>query len=216
MTLFRLLLFCLCLESLIINAQIVVFKDSDYLFHFMEEKSFKDDSFGEVFWHRYQFKKKLPDGIYYYVDKYEKDSLKILKDIDNQFLIKALYFDSIRNGDYVEYALLNQSFFKKRKRVIVTESYFKDGELHGHFASKNLLGYTEYEGCYRYGKKHGFFFENNAYGVILQVKLYIDDQLICISSNHKECAFACFEEIEEDSLLNNHKIFRHGLNGFKD
>lgn len=208
----QIVLFFTYLQVVNVGAQTIVFKDSEDLMEFMSAVPWDDNSFEEAYFYYYQFKEKLPDGIYYYVDMHVKDSVKALKNIENVYAIKAVYKDSIRNGKYLEYVMSSYKLgiFTKRKRALFVKSFFKDGKLHGLFKYQNVLGQVEYEGNYKHGMKHGFFYEYDPEGRLIKVQVYEEGELKYVSGYRDPTIFAPIcerDEGEQDNSTN--KILMH-------
>lgn len=220
MILIRLVLLFICyfLCQLCV-AQTIIYKDSDEFMRYMDSAIANeylfgiDTSFKEPFLYRYWFKEKLPDGIYYYVEKPQKDSLKVKKDLDNIYVIKAVYVDSVRNGEYLEYIKSSYAVgvFTKRKRALQFQSNFKNGKLHGLIRYQNVLGQTIYEGNYKNGEKHGFFYEYDPKGNLVEVRLYDEGELLYVSEYRNPTVISHIDSIEE-SELNDHRILRYRSN----
>jgi hypothetical protein len=188
------------------NSQILLFNDSENLSDYMESIRFtensssiitpSEDSGRIVFFHSKVFKRNLPDGIYYFFDCMQKDSSKIKVDLEHNYLIKACYKDSARNGAYLEYFRMpTYSFFKKKKRrQLGAEINFKQGILDGRYQLFNGKGLLEEEGFFEKGLRHGFFIEYDFLGKLIKIRLYEKGILRFHSENGNPAIFSKCED----------------------
>lgn len=121
----------------------------------------------------YDLKEKLPDGNYTYVDANRKDSAKV--DLEEITLIKGQYLDSLRTGRFEYYYFCTNK--RKEVRVLTSIYNYNKGLLDGYYMSRKCV-HMSYQGHYRNGKRHGYFFTYGADGELIELELYQNDALL--------------------------------------
>lgn len=124
----------------------------------------------------FDFKEKLPDGLYKYIDADRKDSSRI--DIEEHVLIKGEYLDSLRTGRFEYFSNCRRMNKKEDERTLVTVYYYNKGLLDGYYMA-NRCGQKLQEGYYKDGKRHGFFYYYSyANGELEKTELFKEGSLL--------------------------------------
>jgi antitoxin component YwqK of YwqJK toxin-antitoxin module len=121
------------------------------------------------------FKDSLPDGTYYYIPKRKKKEKKT--SVEDLYESKGQYVNSVPSGRFEYYSLCSFSKRKRDIRVLTAEENYKDGLLHG-YSFCGTCEFKLYEGNFKMGKRHGFFYEYDFFGNLILVELYQEGVLI--------------------------------------
>jgi len=124
------------------------------------------------------WREKLPDGIYYYLDEHHPKK--------HNYLMRVQYHDSVRVGrsEYWTYCEVGPPRKRKEERMLtITYGYNNKGLLDGYYLSNYCGHFRNDEGYYKDGKRHGFFItydydEKAKQNYVGRVELYRNDTLI--------------------------------------
>jgi antitoxin component YwqK of YwqJK toxin-antitoxin module len=162
------IIFCLTFKAGTAQTVVVNYYDSTLFKTYMAELEFPFKK--DFFCTQYRFRDSLPDGTYYYYSSQGKKRVDETN-IEDYYLSKGQYLNGLQNGRFQYFS--DRCYFKRKNnpRVLIGEENYKDGLLHG-YSFCGTCEFKLYEGNFKMGKRHGFFYEYDFFGNLILVELY--------------------------------------------